>query len=99
TRWPRDWSSDVCSSDLLGTVRGLARSTIQEHQRSAAQLLAHLAYDTYPARLTCLTASAVEAFVCCSGARLGRATQQHYIAHVRKIGRASGRERGGMRGG
>src|SRR5207253_7990671 len=22
TRWPRDWSSDVCSSDLAGTRRG-----------------------------------------------------------------------------
>jgi integrase/recombinase XerD len=69
----------------LGQVRGLAWSTIQEHQRSAAQLLAHLAYDTDPVRLTCLTAREVEAFVCCSGARLGRATQQHYIAHVRSF--------------
>src|SRR5215510_5000995 len=29
TRWPRDWSSDVCSSDLIqgteGTVKGLSR--------------------------------------------------------------------------
>src|SRR5690625_7164196 len=24
TRWPRDWSSDVCSSDLFTTLTGLA---------------------------------------------------------------------------
>jgi integrase/recombinase XerD len=69
----------------LRHVRGLAQSTIQEHHRSASQLLAHLAYDTHPARLTHLTASEVEAFLCSSGARLGRATQQHYIAHMRSF--------------
>jgi len=56
----------------LGTVRGLAQSTLQEHRRSASRLLEHLAYDTQPPRLMHLTASAIEAFVCRSGARLGR---------------------------
>src|SRR5207253_6652244 len=36
TRWPRDWSSDVCSSDLLGAkVRHIASDTeavIVEHE-------------------------------------------------------------------
>src|SRR5690625_7215638 len=27
TRWPRDWSSDVCSSDLLTTRRGSQRAS------------------------------------------------------------------------
>src|SRR5437660_8678998 len=26
TRWPRDWSSDVCSSDLPGAARSLRRA-------------------------------------------------------------------------
>jgi integrase/recombinase XerD len=69
----------------LRHVRGLAPHTIQEHHRSAAQFLAYLAYDTQPARLTSLTASEVEAFVCHRGARLGRGTQQHYIAHLRSF--------------
>jgi site-specific recombinase XerD len=69
----------------LGTVRGLAQSTLQEHRRSASQLLEHLAYDTQPPRLTHLTASAIEAFVCRSGARLGRGTPQHSIAHLRSF--------------
>src|SRR5690625_6832292 len=25
TRWPRDWSSDVCSSDLDGSIQGLLK--------------------------------------------------------------------------
>jgi integrase/recombinase XerD len=69
----------------LRHVRGLAPHTIQEHHRSAAQLLAHLAYDTQPARLTHLTAQEVEACVCHRGAQLGRGTQQHYIAHVQSF--------------
>src|SRR5437870_8609082 len=30
TRWPRDWSSDVCSSDLIRTARakGLTENTV-----------------------------------------------------------------------
>src|SRR5215208_8418702 len=28
TRWPRDWSSDVCSSDLFGVHSGLAMTSI-----------------------------------------------------------------------
>src|SRR5215208_7850798 len=28
TRWPRDWSSDVCSSDLLSRARRLVRSAM-----------------------------------------------------------------------
>src|SRR5207253_3917152 len=28
TRWPRDWSSDVCSSDLLAAELGRARDVL-----------------------------------------------------------------------
>src|SRR5207302_2455011 len=30
TRFSRDWSSDVCSSDLTGSDRGLGRPTIEK---------------------------------------------------------------------
>src|SRR5207253_4615007 len=30
TRWPRDWSSDVCSSDLATVALGLVASAIPE---------------------------------------------------------------------
>src|SRR6266702_7172527 len=30
TRWPRDWSSDVCSSDLAAILRFLAAAEILE---------------------------------------------------------------------
>jgi len=65
--------------------RGLAPSTIQEHQRSASQFLAHLAYDVQPTRLRDLTPSEVEAFVHLSATRLGRGTQQHLVAHLRSV--------------
>src|SRR5215510_15407212 len=32
TRWPRDWSSDVCSSDLLEAVGELAAIALQRQQ-------------------------------------------------------------------
>src|SRR5207253_6894433 len=32
TRWPRDWSSDVCSSDLLATGFGMRRWQGQQQQ-------------------------------------------------------------------
>src|SRR5690625_6901617 len=37
TRWPRDWSSDVCSSDLL--LISLLRHTDRVHSASLAQLV------------------------------------------------------------
>src|SRR5690625_5806514 len=30
TRWPRDWSSDVCSSDLLTVERGVGEVRLEE---------------------------------------------------------------------
>src|SRR5690625_1834044 len=38
TRWPRDWSSDVCSSDLNGIVpKAIVRALYQEVSSSGAQ--------------------------------------------------------------
>src|SRR5690625_1501903 len=38
TRWPRDWSSDVCSSDLLGSDRHQADIAGARDMRAAAKL-------------------------------------------------------------
>ncbi len=69
----------------LVNVRGLARNTLREHQRSAFGFLDHLEYNAQPACLGSLSASQVEAFVRLSAARLGRGTQQHLVAHLRSF--------------
>lgn len=69
----------------LVNVRGLARNTLREHQRSAGGLLDHLDYNAHPAGLGSLSASQIEAFVRQSAARLGRGTQQHLVAHLRSF--------------
>src|SRR5207253_3783302 len=32
TRWPRDWSSDVCSSDLIGEIREETHHANKNHK-------------------------------------------------------------------
>src|SRR5439155_2013148 len=44
TRWPRDWSSDVCSSDLPWLVRLTRSRTKQRLTRPALETLAIVAY-------------------------------------------------------
>src|SRR5439155_14386221 len=46
TRWPRDWSSDVCSSDLLGVTPGEFRQRAEELAGRHAQVNAELAQAT-----------------------------------------------------
>src|SRR5215208_221317 len=36
TRWPRDWSSDVCSSDLEDVFRAAVRDFVARHAYAAA---------------------------------------------------------------
>src|SRR5439155_19031968 len=42
TRWPRDWSSDVCSSDLAGILRRVSNEALSTifQVRSASKTLA-----------------------------------------------------------
>ncbi len=72
-------------TEQLVHLRGLAWSTLREHLRSAAWLLAHLDYDAHPACLGHLTMDQVESFVRLSAARLGRGSQQHLVAHLRSF--------------
>jgi site-specific recombinase XerD len=75
----------VAYTEHLDRVRGLARHTIVQHQRSAGALLDHLDYNTHPTCLAGLSASQIEAFMRHSAARLGRGSQQHLVAHLRSF--------------
>src|SRR5690625_7942150 len=48
TRWPRDWSSDVCSSDLTATAVGAGRKNGET--RPARLTVSHTASTTAPTR-------------------------------------------------
>src|SRR5439155_13023934 len=39
TRWPRDWSSDVCSSDLIAGGRPVTQAPIAVTDRAVYQVL------------------------------------------------------------
>src|SRR5439155_16828847 len=41
TRWPRDWSSDVCSSDLGGSMRTKEKDKLEKRQK----VIEHLEKD------------------------------------------------------
>src|SRR5690625_4468560 len=42
TRWPRDWSSDVCSSDLVGVAHGLRPGPPASTEESLENVLSQL---------------------------------------------------------
>src|SRR5207253_7754577 len=79
TRWPRDWSSDVCSSDLTGkttAVVELIRQAVRGGERVLVCAPSNLAVDNVLERLLAAGERAI---------RLGHP--------AREIGRASCRER------
>src|SRR5690625_7991244 len=45
TRWPRDWSSDVCSSDLIAVIRSILawerRASLGQHNAGFLRQLPH----------------------------------------------------------
>src|SRR5690625_7009902 len=55
TRWPRDWSSDVCSSDLIGKHLGFDVTWVGEE-------FLHVGLCT-PERFHCFAACGVESFL------------------------------------
>ena len=67
----------------LRGVRGLASSTIAQHCGSISEFLHCLGYCTAPVRLEALCPADIEAFVRSVGSRLGRASLQHTVAHLR----------------
>src|SRR5437660_6722096 len=89
TRWPRDWSSDVCSSDLAGRPVQQLDSLI-----AVAIGLAHLVEGQVGRRLD-VVAMEVDADLPQARRRLrARAREGPFVSGFSKIGRASCRERG-----
>ncbi len=67
----------------LETARGLARSTIESHARSATRFLEYVGYDVDPARLQTVAGIPIEAFVRDQARRLRRTSLQQLIAQLR----------------
>src|SRR5207253_6249932 len=94
TRWPRDWSSDVCSSDLLEYRQDLGHLYL-----SRVELCLHLgkpgpALEAFRKAMALKPTSSLALYSCgtdlMNNGRLDEAIQA-----LNQIGRASCRERGG----
>src|SRR5207253_6492662 len=93
TRWPRDWSSDVCSSDLTARPATITERAPADELPSARDGLAQLTRrETDVLRLVALglTNAAIAERLCISPCTVA----QHLQSIYGKIGRASWRERG-----
>lgn len=67
----------------LQDVRGFCASTIAHHCQTASEFLRSVGYDAAPNRLETVASGDIEAFVQSTGSRLGRASLQHTVAHLR----------------
>ncbi len=70
-------------AEHLKQLRGLSRSTVCNHLRTAAQFLEHLAHDAEPCRLGLLTASDLESFIRARARQLRRGSLQQLVAQLR----------------
>lgn len=71
-------------SSHLEQVRGLAASTVVHHQSTASEFLSFLGFERGE-DLRSLLPGRIEEFVCRVGARLGRGSLQHVVAHLRSF--------------
>jgi len=69
----------------LQQVRGLASSTIRQHQSAASQFIAHISKRDSLSRLSRLSACDIEDFVRVTGGRVGRGSLQHIAAQLRSF--------------
>ena len=69
----------------LESARGFAASTVAHHTATAAEFLTGLGHDAEPGGLVGLTRQHVEDFVRIVGGRIGRASLQHTVAHLRSF--------------
>jgi site-specific recombinase XerD len=69
----------------LERVRGIAASTVSHHAATARELLVHLGYDRDLHCLRTLVQRSIEDFVAIRGARVGRESLQHEVAHLRSF--------------
>lgn len=67
----------------LERMRGLSRSSVTSHTRTATEFLNSLGFETRPDRLAELTATDLEEFIRATGKRLGRASLQHVVSYLR----------------
>ena len=70
-------------AEYLRQVRGLARSTIEDHRTTAAQFIHHVDPTESLSALRQMTAQDIEKFLCRSGKRLGRGSMQHVVSQLR----------------
>ena len=71
--------------DYLRQVRGLAVSTVSNHDRTVTEFVGCLRYDDDPSALRALRPARIEAFLKSVAARLGRASLQHTAARLRSF--------------
>jgi site-specific recombinase XerD len=69
----------------LGSVRGLADSTLTHHCATASELLKFVGFDSDAAVLRSIGPRQVEEFVRAVGMRIGKASLQHTVAHLRSF--------------
>lgn len=69
----------------LENARGFAGSTLAHHTATATEFLTRLGCDADPGRLARLTRQDIEDFVRVVGDRIGRASLQHSVAHLRSF--------------
>jgi site-specific recombinase XerD len=69
----------------LKRVRGLADSTLAHHGATAAEFLTFLDFDGDAAILRHLGPQQIEGFLRAVGTRIGRASLQHTVAHLRSF--------------
>lgn len=72
-------------AEYLKDVRGLERSTIFQHLRTASEFLHHVSYDTDPSRLAQITRADVESYVRICGKRHDRGSLQHVVSQLRSF--------------
>jgi site-specific recombinase XerD len=83
---PSQTSAQLSSyAAYLGEVRGVSPSTIRNHLRTARRFLEHAGYEGGPRRLADLSGDGIETFVRSEGQRLGRASLQQAVAHLRGL--------------
>ncbi len=69
----------------LERVRGLAKSTLKQHAATALEFLKFVGFDSDPTLVRRLNPPQVEEFIRVTGARIGRASLQHTVAHLRSF--------------
>src|SRR5439155_12566497 len=93
TRWPRDWSSDVCSSDLVNTISPTAATRMTEELLPLQALALMRPEAITPAVEFLLSEDAPTRTIMGAGAGSFAVIKIIETEGINQIGRASCRER------